>query len=212
MKTGVVLFWALNWCAQVSFIDRFQTIFKQNDYIYSVDGVNLHLDTLVTGIPSKSSKYARTELRECNAGKRVFWNSDKGTKVLSVILSIETLPKVVQSTMFSQVKLNGDGAALMAFLRRDLVYVKYRAGNETGRIIVDTNHKLGTKFRFTIVVSNDTVKFYYYKHGYSYNNGYKLKFRDAYFKVGNYIQSPPENESEYTTRVIIYDIQKYHSM
>jgi hypothetical protein len=208
MKASIGFIWVMNWCAQVSFIDKFKTILESNEYIYPSINGDLYMNTLTIGIPSKTSKYARTELRECNNGKKVFWDSDNGTKVLSVVLSIETLPKIIQSTMFIQVKLKGDGAGLMAFLRKSLVYIRYRIGNQTERITVDTNYKLGTKFRFTVVVSNNTVKFYYYKRGYSYNNGYKLKFKDAYFKVGNYIQSPPENETNYTTRVIIYDIEK----
>jgi hypothetical protein len=195
------LAWTNNWCGQISTKDSFVTVHKTNEYIYPLYNA-LFLDALVIGKTSPNSHTARTELRECENKKPVYWNS-KTPKKLKVKLAVISLPKIVKSTAISQIKFKEHGAAMMVFLLNKRIYVK----TDKTKITLDDDYNLGNvlELEYKVCSGNVSVK---------YRNGKTFKrisyitapFENAYFKIGNYVQSkaPPET-ANYKTRVIIYD-------
>lgn len=197
---------------QVS-MDKIFTAFKNLDDVPSryidINNDYIKLTAVAGGKPSSNSKYSRTEFRQVDKdGKNTYWDSDSKTSMYGR-LSVDKLPKVKKSVMFSQIKLKTHGAVLMMFLRERQVYMVCNTAKFKLRNVIDTEYSLGDIISFSYSVDNSNVTVRYCNEGSdaSVKINYRVEFSNAYFKVGNYMQSasPPEDKDS-TTIVTLYSV------
>ncbi len=172
---------------------------------YVPDGIQL--TCIAGGYTSPNSKTSRTEFREVDEYKRnAYWDSDR-YKSLCGRLSVTKLPIIKKSVMFSQIKLRTHGAPLMMFLRESTVYLVCNTAKFKKRQIIDNEYTLGDIISFNYTVNNGNVSVYYQRNSQvPVILYYSVDFKDAYFKFGNYMQSPsPPEPSNSTSIVKIYN-------
>lgn len=160
-------------------------------------------------VTTKSSRYGRSELRECiNGGKdKAAWNTDKGEHTMTYTASVEELPVAKPSVIVGQIHATKKYLILIK-LNNNKLQVQHN-----GKIVgtLDDNFKLGKKFSIKISAKDNITNVYY-------NDMTKVKVRvstkasNCYFKVGSYVQSSTStgDKAEACARVCLYDIKVEH--
>jgi hypothetical protein len=150
------------------------------------------------GGTTSNSSNPRSELRErYDNDPEGYWSAGSGTHTMEVVTQVNRLTKVKPHVVIAQVHDGGDDVVVW---RVEGTKLWLTDGNTTRAFLVDDNFKLGTKVRLKYEIKSGQFSFYY--------NGTKLSHTDrhtgqAYFKVGNYLQSNPssapgESTSEYS--------------
>lgn len=209
LVSNIVRFFALQVSMPNKFVAFRDLSSVSKDYLLvDKSGKFIDLICIAGGFTSPNSKTSRTELREMTGNKKAYWNSDV-YKTMYGKLSIEKLPIVKKSVMFSQIKYKTHGAALMMFLKDKVVYLVCNSVNFNKRQVLDTKYSLGDLITFKYIIDNGKISVYYQRNELKeVLVEYNVDFVDAYFKVGNYMQSlsPPEPKDS-TSIVRIYSLQ-----
>lgn len=160
-------------------------------------------------VTTKSSRYGRSELRECtNGGKdKAAWDTGKGEHTITYTASVNELPVAKPSVIVGQIHATKKYLILIK-LYKDKLQVQHN-----GKLIgtLDGNLQLGKKFSIKINVKDNITNIYY-------NDMTKVKVRvsakasDCYFKVGSYVQSSTStgDKAHACAEVWLYDLKVEH--
>lgn len=160
-------------------------------------------------VTTKSSRYGRSELRECtNGGKdKAAWDTDQGEHTMTYTASVEKLPVAKPSVIVGQIHATKKYLILIK-VRKNKLQVQHN-----GKIVgtLDDTFTLGKKFSIRIHVKDNMTNIYY-------NDMTKVKVRvstkatKCYFKVGSYVQSSTStgDKADACSEVCLYDVKVEH--
>nr|QXF14398.1 hypothetical protein BCCFPMHH_00001 [uncultured bacterium] len=187
---------------------------------------------------TENSDYIRSELREReeDGGSDIYWTTD-GTHVVYVKQAITHLPIVKSHLVATQIHGNKDDGiddAMVLRLEDEHLFLSFNGGKLQDDLTIKRGYELGTVHEVIFEVINGKHYVYYSEEGgleAAYNSGkaddylvkdgsndyvMDLDYDESYFKVGNYTQSNPDKEGDYTDdddnygEVVVYDFWVDH--
>ncbi|CAM3039627.1 polysaccharide lyase family 7 protein [Vibrio rarus] len=212
-----------------------------NEYFHVNDegnGIVFRVPIRSTNGTTKHTHNIRSELRELTAsgGDNIYWTT-KGTHIVYSRQKITHLPIVKSHLVATQIhgdKSSGIDDAMVLRLENQHLFLSFNGGKLRHDLTIENNYKLGTEQEVLFKVVNGKHYVYYSEDGklkQAYENGnaeqYLIKdggndyvmdrnYDKAYFKIGNYTQSNPGAEGDYTDdpqdygEVIVYDFMVSH--
>ncbi|CAH0525348.1 polysaccharide lyase family 7 protein [Vibrio hippocampi] len=185
-----------------------------------------------------NSSYIRSELREREAdgSSDIYWTTS-GKHVVYAKQAITHLPIVKDHLVATQIhgnKEEGIDDSLVLRLEGSHLFLSFNGGKLRDNLTIKTNYSLGTVHEVMFEVIDGKHYVYYSEDGnlgsaYASGNADQylvkdngdtvlmdLDYGEAYFKIGNYTQSNPEEEGSYTDdpdnygEVVVYDFWVSH--
>lgn len=214
---------------------------ESNEYFYVNDtgnGIVFKTPIRSDNDSTKNSDNIRSELREREADGSgdIYWTTD-GTHVVYSKQAITHLPIVVDKLVATQIHGNKEDKiddAMVLRLEGEHLFLCFNGGDLRDDITIKTDYKLGTVHEVIFEVINGKHYAYYSENGdlsekylagnadaYLIKDGSKnyvmdLDYDESYFKIGNYTQSNPSKEGDYTGdldnygEVVVYDFWVDH--
>lgn len=212
-----------------------------NEFFY----VNNEKDAIVFKTPIRSdngttpnSDNVRSELRERveNGSADIYWTT-AGTHTIYVKQAITHLPIKKPQLVATQIHGNKEAGiddSMVMRLNKSHLYLAFNGGKLRSNVTIKTDYELGTIHEVIFKVVDGKHYCYYSEDGnllnaYKNNNASSylikadgndyvmdLNYGESYFKVGNYTQSNPTEEGEYTNdpnnygEVLVYDFYAEH--
>lgn len=219
-----------------------KTLYQEtNEYFHVNDegnGITFFVPIRSDNGSTKNSDYIRSELREReeDGSGDIYWTTD-GTHVVYVKQAITHLPIVKSHLVATQIHGNKDDGiddAMVLRLEDEHLFLSFNGGKLRDDLTIKTDYELGTLHEVIFEVINGKHYVYYSEAGgleaaylagnadsYLVKDGSKdyvmdLDYDESYFKVGNYTQSNPEKEGDYTDdednygEVVVYDFWVDH--
>ncbi len=219
-----------------------KTLYQEsNEYFYVNDegnGIVFFAPIRSSNGTTPNSSYIRSELREReeDGSKDIYWTTD-GKHVVYSKQAITHLPIVKSHLVATQIhgnKEEGIDDALVLRLEEDHLFLSFNGGKLRDDLTIKTDYALGTIHEVMFEVIDGKHYVYYSEDGNlasAYANGdaseylvkdgsndyvMDLSYGESYFKIGNYTQSNPDREGDYTDvpdnygEVIVYDFWVDH--
>ncbi|MEI6895076.1 MAG: polysaccharide lyase family 7 protein [Colwellia sp.] len=212
-----------------------------NEYFYVNDagnGIVFYAPVRSDNGTTPNSDYIRSELREReeDGSVDIYWTTD-GTHVVYSKQAITHLPIVKSHLVATQIHGNKDDGiddALVLRLEDSHLFLSFNGGKLRDDLTIKTNYALGTVHEIMFEIINGKHYVYYSEGGnlasaYTAGNADQylvtdgsndyvmdLDYDETYFKVGNYTQSNPDEEGDYTDdadnygEVVVYDFWVSH--
>lgn len=152
---------------------------------FCVDGMGVRFQVEVDAKTTSGSKYARSELRECNTdGSLAGWDSSKGTHWMLVEGTWDHIPPGKPNLVGAQIHdAKNDRLEVLTDKKGVIVRVN---GSSSGQPLLAPSVKAGDKYQILAVVNSGKVDVYY-------NDltkpkvSFKLSAKGCYFKAGAYV-------------------------
>ncbi len=219
-----------------------KTLYQEsNEYFYVNDegnGIVFFAPIRSSNGTTPNSSYIRSELREReeDGSKDIYWTTD-GKHVVYSKQAITHLPIVKSHLVATQIhgnKAAGIDDALVLRLENSHLFLSFNGGKLRDDLTIKTDYHLGTTHEVMFEVIDGKHYVYYSEDGnlaQAYANGdaaqylvkdgsnnyvMDLSYGESYFKIGNYTQSNPDREGDYTDapdnygEVIVYDFWVHH--
>lgn len=219
-----------------------KTLYQESNEYFEVNssknGIVFYAPIRSDNGTTPNSSYVRSELRERKAdgSSDIYWTTS-GTHVVYVKQAITHLPINKSHLVATQIHGNKDEGiddAMVLRLEDKHLFLSFNGGKLRSDLTIKTNYNLGTVHEVIFEVINGKHYCYYSEDGnlkssYESGNasGYLVKdgsnsyvmnksYGDAYFKVGNYTQSNPDQEGSDTDdpdnygEVVVYDFYVRH--
>lgn len=189
-------------------IDPPQLLTYTSEYFkLTPDGTGVVFMAHAGGVHSAHSGYPRSELRELINGRNAAWSSNRGVHTMTVVEAVTRLP--IEKPHVCAAQIHGTtGAPVMIRLEGTRLYVT----NEGDKVaLLESNYKLGTKFKVTLSVSAGACTVFYNDRPVAP----KVPIKDdgCYFKCGLYLLSNPAKAGEdpkTTAEVVVYSVDVQH--
>ncbi len=212
-----------------------------NEYFFlneAGDGMVFRAPVRSNNGTTPNSDNIRSELRErvADGSKDIYWTTD-GQHIVYVDQAITHLPIVKDELVATQIHGNKDEGiddSLVVRLEGEHLFLSFNGGKLRSNVTIKEDYKLGTRHEVIFEVVDGKHYVYYSEDGnlneaflsgnasqYLVKDGSNdyvmdLDYGDAYFKIGNYTQSNPKEEGDYTDHpdnygeVVVHDFWVDH--
>jgi hypothetical protein len=173
-------------------------LFKLND---NKNGVVFR--TPASGAVQAGATAPRTEMRQADPdGSGKTWSALKGRHIMAATVSVDEVPSTSQMEIVGQIHDTGPYIMAIQYSKGHL-FVK----TDDTLVTLADPYKLGTPFAYKFIVEDGKIEVYY-------NDKLKQTYRNdcprCYFKIGSYLQAPPEPGSKEFGQTTVYSLNVTH--
>ena len=146
----------------------------------------------------------RTELREIDpeSGRGEDWMTTEGRHIMAVTASVDAIPSTSKMEVVGQVHDVGPYVLLIQ-LTGEKLYIK--AGDL--RVTLIEPYELGTVFAYKFIVENGEIQVWFNDE---LKATYPAECVGCYFKIGSYLQAPPEPGNPEFGQTTVYSLNVTH--
>lgn len=186
---------------------EFPALETYSDENYKIEEDGIRMITPCNGFTTPNSSYPRCEFRELIGGAKAAWDGTKGVHELKYRFKVLRIPKKKPDVCIGQIH---DAKDDLVEVRVEGTKLVARGKLFTGFVVIDDAFELNKEYTMSLGSKNGDI--FCIKEGLTINLRFaKIKSKECYFKVGNYVQSnASKGDGGESSEVFLFEAKCLH--